>query len=74
MVPWSINPVGFGDPLTFPLVPPAGQTFHLSCKISTGFIGTKFGTDIRFPQRISPTDLGNPLTFPLQHAVNICGF
>ncbi len=29
-----INPNDFGDPLTFPLAPPAGITYHLSCKIS----------------------------------------
>ncbi len=28
-----INPIDFGDPLTFLPVPPASQTFHLSCEI-----------------------------------------
>ncbi len=29
-----MNPTDFGDPLTFSLAPPAGQSFHLSCEIS----------------------------------------
>ncbi len=30
--PQRMNPADFGDPLTFPLAPPAGQSFYLSSK------------------------------------------
>lgn len=30
----TMNPTDFGDPLTFSLVPPAGQSFHLSSERS----------------------------------------
>ncbi len=29
-----MNPNYFGDPFAFPVAPPAGQSFHLSCEIS----------------------------------------
>lgn len=33
--PQRMNPDDLGEPLTFPLPPPAGQTFHLSREISS---------------------------------------
>ena len=31
--PLMTNPTNFGDPLTFPLAPPAGQSFYLPWEI-----------------------------------------
>ncbi len=33
--PYKMNSKDVGDPLTFPLVPPAGWSFHLFSEIST---------------------------------------
>lgn len=46
-----MNPNYLSDPLTFRLVPLAGQSSHLSSEISkaTAWIGTKICTDIHIP-------------------------
>ncbi len=63
----KMNPTDFGDPH---LAPPAGQSFHLSSKISQHLLdgivitpGT--GTNIHGSYTMYPTDFGDPLTFPL---------
>lgn len=49
------------EALTFHVVPPTGQSFHLLSEISQR-LATKVGTDIYGPQRMDPN---GPLTFPL---------
>lgn len=46
----------FADPLTFPPVPPAGQTFLLFSELSHHLFNGL---------AINPTVFGDPLTFPL---------
>lgn len=61
----KLNPGVFADPFTFPLPPPAGQSFHLNISLSTRWIGTKFGKDIHGFQSMNPNCFGDPFSFPL---------
>ncbi len=50
---------------TFPLVPPAGQSFLLSSEMfrCSRWIGTNFCKDIHGSQRMSPNDFNDPFFF-----------
>ncbi len=55
--PQRMNPTDFGDPLTFPVLPPASQSFHSSCEniwTSAGWILTKILADIHGSQAMCP--------------------
>ena len=58
-----LNPADFGDPLTFPSTPPAGQGFHLACEISPD-LRIDWHMDLAqiFMLILDPTDPGDPLT------------
>ncbi len=62
-----MNPNGFGDPLTFPVALPAGQSWHISCEIPlhrlNGF--AQACTDIHGSRKSNPTDFGDPWIFSL---------
>ncbi len=63
-----VNPHDVGDPLTCPLMPPAGQSFHLSSKIYQHLIdgmAQKWAQNIHGSQMMNPNDFGDPLTFPV---------
>lgn len=47
----------FHNPLTFHLLPPAGQSIHLAAKISPQSIGAKSGEDISGSQVMNPNEL-----------------
>lgn len=70
--------IHFGDPLTFHLAPPEGQSYHLSkwnISTSTGRTDTNVCTGICGSQTMNDTDFGDHLTFTLaNHKVDICGF
>lgn len=70
--------IHFGDPLTFHLAPPEGQSYHLSkwnISTSTGRTDTNVCTGICGSQTMNDTDFGDHLTFTLaNHEVDICGF
>lgn len=58
-----MNPIDFGDRLTFHVAAPAGQTLHLSSEIaqSTTWITTNIFTDLLGPQIMYPNNVGDPL-------------
>ncbi len=58
-----MNPLDFGNPLTFHPAPPTGQSFHLSCEISQILLDASFYTDIHGPQVMYPNDFVDPLLF-----------
>lgn len=70
---WSPEDEPLSDPVTSPLAPPAGQSFHLFSDISSSstiWNGTKFCRDVRDPQRMNPDDSsGEP-----HNDVDIFGF
>ena len=64
-----MNPNDFRDPLTFHLVPPAGQTLHLSSDSSTDEFSHSLVLSV-----MSPNDFGDLLTFPLVPAMTTIGW
>lgn len=60
--PQRMNATNFGDPLAFHLMPPAGQHFHLSCKMSEHLLDG-LDADIHDSQMMHPNNFGDPKIF-----------
>lgn len=62
-----MNLIDFGDPLAFPLVTSADQSFHLSTEIPTSkrCTGTTYCADIHGSLMMYTNEFGDPLTLPL---------
>ena len=60
--PQRINPTDFSDPLTLPLMPPAGLHFLVAVLTTVEWIAMKFGTGLYDAQRMNCYSFGDLLT------------